>query len=385
MTTVVPTGANRSYDLNASGLAVDGYGNLFIACDDDVIREVSAATGDASIVAGNGTAGYSGDGGPATDAELYDPSSVAVDSGGDIFIADTGNSVIREVSAATGDITTVAGGGAVSSPTYSGLATGAQVGGAGVAEASGNLYIADATYNVVREVNIATDQMTTVAGDGTAGYSGDGGPAGAATLNFPNGVAFSSSGNILIADEGNSVIREISLQTAAQTVTVVPASSGSGPTGQAQATVTSVSVQKIRTGKKTTEAIVLQFSEAINSADAQNLASYSLVTMPQSKKPKSKPVALAKASYNSTTFTVTLTTRKALVLSPPLTLTVKAANLLDAQGEPLDAGVNVLAILKKSGARVTSAVPLVRASGLSAQAVDAVLGTVFRVHLQKGT
>jgi Bacterial Ig-like domain (group 3) len=385
MTTVVPTGANPSYDLNASALAVDGYGNLFIACGDDVIREVSAATGDASIVAGNGTAGYSGDGGPATDAELYDPSSVAVDSGGDIFIDDTGNSVIREVSAATGDITTVAGGGAINSPTYSGLATGAQVGAAGVAAASGTLYIADSSNNVVRAVNIATDQMTTVAGDGTAGYSGDGGAASAATLNLPNGVALSSSGNILIADEGNSVIREVSLQAVAQTVTVTPASSGGGSTGQAQATVANVSVQKIRTGKKTTEAIVLQFSEAMNFAAAQNVTGYSLVTIPKSKKTKSKPVALAKASYNSTTFTVTLTTRKALVLSTPLKLTVKAASLMDDQDQPLDGGVNVVAILSKSGATVTSAVPLVRASGLSTRAVDAVLGEMFRVQIRSGT
>ncbi len=96
----------------------------------------------------------------------------------------------------------------------------------------------------------------------------------------------------------------------------------------------------------------------MNTADAQNLANYSLVSMPQSKKPKSKPIALAKASYNATTFTVTLTTRKTLVRSSPLKLTVSAGSLLNAQGQSLDGGVNVVAVLNKSGTTVTSAVRL---------------------------
>lgn len=369
-TTVVPNGSDSSPNLNADGLAFDASGNLFIACaNDNVIREVSATTGDLSIVAGNGTRGYSGDGGPATDAELYDPSAVAVDSAGDLFIADAGNSVIREVSAATGVITTIAGGGAVTSATYSGQATGAQIGSASVAQASGTLYIADATYNVVRAVNIATDQMTTIAGDGSSGYSGDGGPATAATLNLPTGLAMNPSGNILIADEGNSVIREVAITTPALTVNVAPASSGTGSSGQGQtqgqqrATIQNVSVRKIRMGKKTTEAIVVQFSAAMNLADSQNLASYSLVAMPKSKKPKSKPVALAKASYNSTTFAVTLTTRKALVLSSPLKLTVSAGGFLDAQGQPLDGGMTVVALLSKGGSTVTNAATFMRAQG----------------------
>jgi uncharacterized repeat protein (TIGR03803 family) len=145
------------------------------------------------------------------------------------------------------------------------------------------------------------------------------------------------------------------------------------------AVVIHVTIDKIKTGKKTTkEVIELQFSEAMNTADAQNLASYSLVTVPKSKKQKGTALALAKASYNLPTSTVTLTTRKALVLSPPITLTVKAAGLLDALGRPLDGGGNFVATLSKNGATVTSAVPLDRASGLSGRAVDAVLGAGFR-------
>jgi len=149
------------------------------------------------------------------------------------------------------------------------------------------------------------------------------------------------------------------------------------------ATVERVTIDKIKTGKKkTTEVIELQFNQALNTGDAKNLRSYSLVTVPKSKK-KSTTVVLAKASYNSTTFTVTLTTRKALVLSPPLKLTVKAASLLDVLGRPVDGGANIVATLSKSGATVTSAVPLVRASGLSARALDAVLGAGFRPGVVK--
>ena len=145
------------------------------------------------------------------------------------------------------------------------------------------------------------------------------------------------------------------------------------------AVVRHVSIQKIKTAKKkTTEVIELQFNQAMNAVDAQSIQSYSLVTVPKSKKQKSKPFPLAKASYDASTFTVTLTTRKALVLNPPLKLTGKALNLLDALGRPLNGGVNFVAVLSKAGITVTSAVPLARPTGLTAAAVDAVLETMAR-------
>ena len=106
---------------------------------------------------------------------------------------------------------------------------------------------------------------------------------------------------------------------------------------------------KIKTGKhKTVEAIVLQFSESLDPADAQNIGDYGLVTVPRSAKQKRKPVALAKASYRPSTFTVTLTLRKSLALSAPLELTVKAAGVLDALNRPLDDGANFVAILGRT-------------------------------------
>ena len=142
-----------------------------------------------TTVAGNGTPSYSGDGGQATAAELSSPADVAVDSAGDLFIADTANNVIREVNASTGVITTVAGNGTAGYSGDNGQATAAELNApTGIAvDSAGDLFIADTGNNVIREVNLTTGMITTVAGNGTAGYSGDGGQATAAELNAPRG------------------------------------------------------------------------------------------------------------------------------------------------------------------------------------------------------
>jgi hypothetical protein len=199
-----------------SGVAVDASGNLFIAdYHNQRIRKVGT-NGIITTVAGNGIGGYSGDGGPATNAELTTPSGVAVDASGNLFIADWNNNVIREVGT-NGIITTVAGNGYVNPNTgfggYSGdggTATNAELanpGGVAVG-ASGNLFIADTYNNAIRKVG--TDGIiTTVAGNGTGGYSGDGGAATNAALDLPTGVAVDSSGNLFIADSSNARIREV--------------------------------------------------------------------------------------------------------------------------------------------------------------------------------
>ncbi|MGZ6043662.1 MAG: hypothetical protein ACXWNW_03825 [Isosphaeraceae bacterium] len=124
--------------------------------------------------------------------------------------------------------------------------------------------------------------------------------------------------------------------------------------------VLSVSVQAVRLGKtkKTTQVIVLQFSGALNPGDAQAIGNYSLVTIPSNKKQKSKAVALSQATYNPVNNTVTLVTRSALVLNPPLKLTINAAGLLDSLGRPLDGNHdgqpegNCVVTLSKSGATI---------------------------------
>lgn len=193
-------------------MAVDGSGNLYIAdTDNNVIREVDASTGNISTVAGNGTAGYSGDGHAATSAELDYPSGVALGGSDSFYITDSNNSVIRKVDGSTGNISTVAGNGSAG---YSGdghAATSAQLNYPATAavDNAGNLYIADTYNSVIREVNSSTGNISTVAGNGTYGSAGNGGPATSAELSYPQGVAVDTTGDLLIADESNYVIREV--------------------------------------------------------------------------------------------------------------------------------------------------------------------------------
>ena len=202
-----------------AGVAVDSSGNIFIADQTNCkIREVSAQTGNISTVAGTGTCYYNGDGGPATSAELNDPTGVALDKSGNIFIADTNNCLVREVSAQTGDISTVAG----TPPDPTGLLRCGYSGDGGVAisakvsfnfgvavDSSGDIFIADTENCAIREVSATTGFISTVAGTGTCGYSGDGGVATSAQVNLPSGVTVDSSGNIFIADTSNCVIRKV--------------------------------------------------------------------------------------------------------------------------------------------------------------------------------
>jgi trimeric autotransporter adhesin len=192
------------------GLAVDSAGNLYIAdTRNDRIRKVTTV-GIISTVAGNGTQGFSGDGGLATAAQLNNPSSIAVDSAGNFYISDTGNNRIRKVTPA-GIISTVVGNGNYGC--YSGdggPAIAARLCGPnGVAvDSAGNLYIADQGNNRIRKVT-TVGIISTVAGNGTKGYSGDGGVASAAQLNNPHSVAVNSTGNLYIADAGNNRIRKV--------------------------------------------------------------------------------------------------------------------------------------------------------------------------------
>src|SRR5439155_463711 len=201
----------------------DNAGNLFIAdLHNARIRRVDAATQGMTTVAGTGTRGYSEDGRPATSAELFSPYDIAVDPAGNLFIADVyglgHDNRIRRVDAATQIMTTAAGKPGANDCskciTFSGdggAATSAQLyEPLGVAlDGPGNLFIAD-TYNErIRRVDAATQVISTVAGAGGYGFSGDGGLATSAELAVPTRVAVDSAGNLFIADAGNNRIREV--------------------------------------------------------------------------------------------------------------------------------------------------------------------------------
>jgi hypothetical protein len=226
---------------NPTGVGLDGAGNLYIAdTGNHVIREVTAANGTATTVAGNGIAGFTGDGGLATASELNSPSGVTIDARGNIFIADTDNNVIREVAALTGDISTVAGGGTGPAGTATGTTLSAPY--AVAFDEAGNMYIPDSGNNIIREVAsiggiiTSTSEISTVAG--TGGLEAETGcltgPTPLTTpLNTPEGIAVDPAGNLYIADSKDACVlktngnRGIILLAATGNFTMTPLS----PTG----------------------------------------------------------------------------------------------------------------------------------------------------------
>lgn len=189
------------------GLVKDKSGNLWIADTGHQLIRKLGANGIITTVAGKGNSGYSGDGGPATNASFNNPAGLAMDAAGNLFITD-GNNVVRRVDT-NGIITTVAGGG-LDSPGDGEAATNVSMWNpAGVTlDAAGNLFIAVMWNNVVRRVD-AHGVITTVAGNGTNGYSGDGGAATNASLNNPSGVAVDAAGNLFVADGNNYRVRVV--------------------------------------------------------------------------------------------------------------------------------------------------------------------------------
>ena len=189
--------AATSASLNTPwGIALDKKGNLYIAdALNNRIRKVDATTQKISTVAGVGAAGSEGDNGPATSAQLNLPYAVATDTAGNVFIVDRGNKSIRKVTASTGLISTILSNGHV----FSGIAT----------DAAGNIFVSDSTDNTIVRIDRTNFTNQIVAGNGTAGYSGDNGAAKAAQLNNPKGLYINSQGYIYVADLGNGVIRKI--------------------------------------------------------------------------------------------------------------------------------------------------------------------------------
>lgn len=217
------------------GLAVDAAGNLYIADRvNNRIRKVTASTGVITTVAGNGQLGFTGDGGLATQASFVFPTGVAVDSAGNLYIADQGNHRIRRVSVADGKIATIAGTGA---PGFNGdgiLAKDAQINLSTPTTPStallfidpmGNLIFADRGNHRIRKINLTDGTISTLAGTGTPGFGGDGGIATGALLQLPQAVVLDAAGNLYISDSGNNRVRRTFATNALKAIASVSAAS----------------------------------------------------------------------------------------------------------------------------------------------------------------
>lgn len=198
--------------MNIAGLAFDAAGNFYISdfgCGK--IRKVDAITGIISTVAGTGVNGYSGDGGPATSAKLDRPYEVSFDNAGNMYIPDAGNNRIRRVDAVTGSITTYAGTGGTGYSGDGGPATSATLWFPwhSAMDNAGNLYVSDGLNLVVRKITPA-GIISTYAGTGTHGYSGDGGPAVTAQMSVPAGITVDAGGNVYVVQRDHfDAVRKI--------------------------------------------------------------------------------------------------------------------------------------------------------------------------------
>jgi sugar lactone lactonase YvrE len=218
-----------------AGVFPDASGNVYIADELNYRIRVVNSAGIISTIAGNGTQGFSGDGGPATAAEFHYPNDVSLDGSGNIYVNDYSNDRIRMINT-NGIISTAAGNGINGYSGDGGPATAAELGSGWGAccDGSGNIFIPDASNNRIRKVNTA-GIITTIAGTGTAGFSGDGGPATAAQISGPNGVYPDGAGNVYIADYGGNRIRMVNTAGIISTVAGNGTAGYSGDGGQGTA------------------------------------------------------------------------------------------------------------------------------------------------------
>ena len=296
------------------GHAVDAAGNLFIADKiNDRIRKV-ATNGIITTIAGNGalapSAGaFAGDGGPATNASLYYPEGVAVDSQGNVYIADLNNNVVRKVDT-NGIITTFAGGGT------NGLGDGGPAINAGLwnpaavaVDARGNLYITDQSHYRIRKVD-TNGIITTVAGDGGYGtYAGDGGPAIEASLDDPFGIALDAAGNLFIADSGDNRVRRVDTNGIITTVV------GNGNSGYSSGP-----------GSATTASLSSPSGVAVDAFDNLYIVVEAQVRKVSANINNGYPALVVAnvSAYNAGSYTVVITGQAGSVTSAVATLTVQA-------------------------------------------------------------
>jgi sugar lactone lactonase YvrE len=301
-----------------AGLAIDGSGNIYIAdSGNNRVRRIDGATGIISTVAGNGTAAFAGDGGLATGASLNNPSVVAVDAAGTLYIADGGNSRIRRVDAATGIITTLAGTGSTS---YNGDGVAATAANLGFPfglqmNGAGNLLFADLVSNRVRLVDTSTGLIWTIAGNGPPPCCGvgDGGPATAAALNGPAGIALSPMGPLFVSEHAGQRVRQIALQNpVVSTALNLTANGTSVPSGSPLTLTAVLSAMNSSTANLTESIHFVEGGFGIGTAALVNgSAAFTTTTLSQG------PHSFTAQYFGDSVFAVSI--------SPPVNVTITAA------------------------------------------------------------
>ncbi|MFN8672159.1 MAG: hypothetical protein U0457_08800 [Candidatus Sericytochromatia bacterium] len=255
--------ANNAQLNNPSGIAFDSLDNMYIV--DSVsnrIRKVDRTTGTITTIAGNGSSGFSGDNGLANNAQLNNPSGITFDSLNNMYIADSSNNRIRKVDKITSVITTIAGNGLAVFSGDNGQAISASLNKPNgiVFDKSDNMYIADSSNNRIRKVDRTTGTITTIAGNGLAGFSGDNKQAISASLNNPVEVIFDKSDNMYISDSNNNRIRKVDKITG-----IITTIAGNG-----LATFSGDNGQAISTSLNKPSGIVFDKSDNMYIADSSN-------------------------------------------------------------------------------------------------------------------
>ncbi len=322
-------GPATSAQLNLpTALALDSTGNLYLAdTGNHRIRRISATTGIITTFAGTGTQGFSGDAGPATSASIDSPTGLALDSANNLYLADTHNHRIRRIDATTGLITTIAGTGTPGFSDDTAAATAATLAlphGITI-DSTGNLYLADTENHRIRRIDATTGIITTVAGDGTQAFSGDGGPATTASLDSPRNTAIAPSTLLTLADTGNQRIRQ--LTAAPAPATTIQTIAGLGLTTPGALTLTAPSVIAYGTGQLTaTIASATPATGAITFLDTTN-ATTTLGTAILAANSATLPTTTMAAGFHTLTATYAGDQTHLAAQSPILALTIAPQQL----------------------------------------------------------
>jgi sugar lactone lactonase YvrE len=327
------------------GLALDSANNLYISdTGNHRIRKVNLTTGIITTIAGS-SAGFAGDNGSATSAQLDLPTALALSTSGDLYLADTGNHRIRKIAAATGNITTIAGSGAQGFSGDGGIATAAAIDSpAGIAiDSSSNLYLADTHNHRIRKIDALSGIITTVGGNGSASFSGDGAAAVRAALSLPQGISVDSSGNLYLADTENHRIRRIDSITG--DITTVA--------GNGTQTFSGDSAAAIAASLDSPRGTALSPSSLVTLADTNNQRVRQLTAQP------------APATTITTIAGLGVVTPGALVLSAPSVVTYGSGQLVASLVSSVPAAGDVTFLNTTGGSQLGSAVLTSNAATLS--------------------